>query len=170
MLLTYWETKYSQLQHDPSEAGAAAGGPKALLAYEADIGRLATLTEDVLSENAQEPVRFLSVQCTPLKQVWPKPPALYPPACQCNAPRSSRCGPQPRTLHLLHRASHDSRPGKQPLQAAQSAADSGPLSASLGWHGLPFKQQALGVQRTLQTMQLPDSFLLLDLMMPACCG
>ena len=33
------------------------------------MGRLASLTEDVMAENARESAKFLSVNCTPLKQV-----------------------------------------------------------------------------------------------------
>ena len=42
---------------------------KPLAGYETDMGRLASLTEDVLAENVRENVKFLSVNCTPLKQV-----------------------------------------------------------------------------------------------------
>ena len=69
VLLTYWEHKYLQLQNDSAEARVESAGPKELLSFEVDMNRLAILTEDVLSENAQEHVKFLSVHCTPLKQV-----------------------------------------------------------------------------------------------------
>ena len=42
---------------------------RTLAMHETDMRRLASLTEDVLAENARENVKFLSVDCTPLKQV-----------------------------------------------------------------------------------------------------
>ena len=42
---------------------------KPLAAFEADIMRYADLTEEIAAENAGELVRFLAVDCGPLKQV-----------------------------------------------------------------------------------------------------
>lgn len=43
---------------------------KPLAAFEADIRRYADLTDEVLAESAHEPIKFLLVDCGPLKQVW----------------------------------------------------------------------------------------------------
>ena len=42
---------------------------KPLAAFEADILRYADLMEEIAAENAGESVRFLAVDCGPLKQV-----------------------------------------------------------------------------------------------------
>ena len=42
---------------------------KPLGAFEADIRRYADLTDEVLAESAHEPIKFLLVDCGPLKQV-----------------------------------------------------------------------------------------------------
>lgn len=109
VLLTYWEHKYCQLEHDCAEAKAQNAGPKELLSFEVDMKRLAILTEDVLSENAQENVKFLSVHCTPLKQVLPLVPCqrstghvaslaqvLYQGGSSCaGSQQSAPCAPHP---------------------------------------------------------------------------
>ena len=42
---------------------------KPLAAFEADMRRYAELAEEILLESAHEPIRFLNVDCGPLKQV-----------------------------------------------------------------------------------------------------
>ena len=91
MLLTYWEHKYCQLQNDSVEAKAESAGPKELLSFNVDMNRLATLMEDVLSENAQEHVKFLSVHCTPLKQVMPCCGSVPPRGCFRNRLQQWAC-------------------------------------------------------------------------------
>lgn len=97
-LLVYWEKKYQSVWDQDKEAYIrcaiymcchimpmpmkVALGPahmlcnrryekaqKPLAAFEADIMRYADLTEEIAAENAGELVRFLAVDCGPLKQV-----------------------------------------------------------------------------------------------------
>ena len=42
---------------------------KPLTAFDADISKYADLSEEVLAENAAESIKFLFVDCGPLKQV-----------------------------------------------------------------------------------------------------
>jgi len=42
---------------------------KPLSAFDADISKYADLSEEVLAENAAESIKFLFVDCGPLKQV-----------------------------------------------------------------------------------------------------
>jgi hypothetical protein len=43
---------------------------KPLSAFDADISKYADLSEEVLAENAAESIKFLFVDCGPLKQVY----------------------------------------------------------------------------------------------------
>lgn len=45
---------------------------KPLSAFDADITKYADLSEEVLAENAAESIKFLFVDCGPLKQVAPR--------------------------------------------------------------------------------------------------
>ena len=59
----------SRQGRSPSRAACRPGKERTLAMHDADMSRLASLTEDVLAENVRENVKFLSVDCTPLKQV-----------------------------------------------------------------------------------------------------
>ena len=62
-----------------------------MAAFESDIRRYAELTDEVLAESAHEPMKFLLIDCGPLKQVcWCVCYSLN--AVQCN-PLGGRHGP-----------------------------------------------------------------------------
>ncbi|CAL8461618.1 g1149 [Coccomyxa elongata] len=69
-LLLYWEKKYKQLWDQDKDAFMRRyeKAQKPLAAFEADIRRHRDIIDDITSESASEAIRFLHVDCGPLKQ------------------------------------------------------------------------------------------------------
>ncbi|KAL0040883.1 hypothetical protein WJX79_008591 [Trebouxia sp. C0005] len=69
-LLVYWEKKYKHMWDQDKDAYIRRyeKAQKPLSAFDADISKYADLSEEVLAENAAESIKFLFVDCGPLKQ------------------------------------------------------------------------------------------------------
>ncbi|KAK9846646.1 hypothetical protein WJX81_008333 [Elliptochloris bilobata] len=69
-LLMYWEKKYKSVWDQDKDAYMRRyeKAQKPLAAFESDITRYADLAEEIIAENTGEAVRFLFVDCGPLKQ------------------------------------------------------------------------------------------------------
>jgi dynein heavy chain, axonemal len=69
--LNYWEKKYKHVWEVDKEAYIRRyeKAQKALASFEADIARYLALKAEVGTEEAATPMRFLRIDCAPLKQV-----------------------------------------------------------------------------------------------------
>ncbi|KAK9823872.1 hypothetical protein WJX72_006072 [[Myrmecia] bisecta] len=70
ILLVYWEKKYKHMWDQDKEAYIRRyeKAQKPLSAFEADVTKYKELADEVLDENAAESIKFLYVDCGPLKQ------------------------------------------------------------------------------------------------------